>query len=441
MSADQHLFTLFDRRFLLDVPTGSLLELDTDAYLALSGAREATPEVAAEIAALREQGLLGPDPARGSAPPDSPRWLKALCLHVAHDCNLRCAYCFGAGGSFGGERGIMPPAVGRAALAFLLANSGPVNQLEVDFFGGEPLLAMATVREAIAYGRERAELAGKRINFTLTTNALALDEETLAYLKGEGVSLVLSLDGRPEVHDRFRRKAGGGGSYGQTAPRIGRAVSAYGGRNYYVRGTFTRDNLDFTEDARHILSLGCDRFSLEPVVAPPHEEYALGPADLAAVEAEYERLAALYLERASAGRPFTFFHFEVDLEHGPCLGKRLLGCGAGSRYMAVTPAGELYPCHQFVGREAHRLGDLERGITRPDLVDAFAGADIFRKEGCLDCWARYFCGGGCHANADLLNGSILIPDAAGCRLLRKRLECALAIRAVLSETAANRSRA
>lgn len=436
LSKDQHLFSLFGHHFLLDVPTSALLALDEEAHRALSQPGQASPAVEAEIAALKERGLLQPDPVRRHGKPEgSPRWLKALCLHVAHDCNLRCAYCFATGGSFGGARGIMPSATGRAAIDFLLAGSGPVTQLEVDFFGGEPLLAMETVRAAVAHGRERAVAFGKRINFTLTTNAVALDPPTLDFLDREGISLVLSLDGRPEVHDRFRPGPDGRGSYARVVPRILEAVAARGSTNYYVRGTFTRFNLDFAEDVRHLLALGLNRLSLEPVVALAEEEYALREGDLPWVEAEYERLAGLFLERAQSGQPFTFFHFAVDLDHGPCLGKRLLGCGAGRRYLAVTPDGQLYPCHQFVGRPQYLLGDLERGIVRDDLVSEFAGADIFGKKGCLECWARYFCGGGCHANAVLRHGTIAEPDETGCRLLRKRLECALAMQGILAKEA------
>ncbi|MGE5529811.1 MAG: thioether cross-link-forming SCIFF peptide maturase [Patescibacteria group bacterium] len=428
---DQHLFTLFNHHFLLDVPTSSLVELDGEAYAALSGAAPISAEVANDLAELRERGLLLPDPLRSNPPAQAaPRELKALCLHAAHACDLRCAYCFAGKGTFGGEAAVMPPEAGKKAVDFLLDASGPVRQLEVDFFGGEPLLGMAAVRETVAYGRRRAAELGKRINFTLTTNAYALDEETLAYLNEQGISLVLSLDGRPEVHDRMRRAADGAGTYARAAANIARAVASRGGANYYVRGTFTRYNLDFAADARHILDLGFDRLSLEPVVARA-EDYALRPGDLPRVEEEYEALAALYLERARSGRRFTFFHFEVDLDHGPCLGKRLSGCGAGCRYLAVTPRGRLYPCHQFVGREGYLMGDLERGVTRPDLAESFARADIYRKSGCLDCWARYFCGGGCHANADLRHGTILRPDENGCRLLRRRLECALGLKALM----------
>ena len=435
MSKDQHLFSLFGRHFLLDVPTSALLELDEEAYRVLSQNVQASPEVEAELSALKERGLLQPDPLRQGRPADSPRWLKALCLHVAHDCNLRCAYCFAGSGRFGGARGIMAPETGRSAIDFLLAESGPIDRLEVDFFGGEPLLALETVRAVVDYGRARGDAAGKRINFTLTTNAVALDDGTLDYLNEQAISLVLSLDGRPEVHDRFRPAPGGQGSYALAAPRIQQVAAARGNANYYVRGTFTRFNLDFTEDVRHLLALGLDRLSLEPVVALPEEPYALRDEDLPLVEGEYERLAAFYLDRARAGHPFTFFHFLLDLDHGPCLGKRLLGCGAGCRYLAVTPDGLLYPCHQFVGRGQFLMGDLTYGVVRKDLREAFAEADIFRKEGCLDCWARYFCGGGCHANADLHHGTIVTPDGTGCRLHRKRLECALGLKAVLSEAA------
>ncbi len=432
LSPDQHHFFLFGQNFLLDVPTSSLLLVDADARRALTDPARASRSARRELADLKDRGLLLPDPIReGIRPPREPSWLKALCLHVAHDCNLRCSYCFAGSGRFGGSRGIMPPEVGRAAIDLLLDASGPIRQLEVDFFGGEPLLALETVRRVVEYGHARATERGKQINFTLTTNATLLSEETLAFLNREGISLVLSLDGRPTVHDRFRPGPGGRGSYDRAVAGIKRAVAARAGASYYVRGTFTRANLDFAEDVRHLLSLGLDRLSLEPVVALPGEDYSLREEDLPRVEEEYERLATLYLERARAGRPFVFFHFAIDLDQGPCLAKRLSGCGAGHRYLAVTPDERLYPCHQFVGRERYLLGDLTHGITRAELSTEFAGADIFHKRGCLDCWARYFCGGGCHANADLHHGSILQPDELGCRLLRKRLECALAIRAML----------
>ena len=435
LSSDQHLFQLFGRFFLLDAPSGSLMALDEEAYLVLTGQRPASAEVAEEIETLKAQGLLQPDPL-SMAPPEQTgnKRLKALCLHVAHDCNLRCTYCFAGGGTFGGGRQRMMASVARGALDLLLRESGPIKQLEVDFFGGEPLLALDTVKDAVAYGRQQAAALGKRINFTLTTNAVLLDPPALAYLNEQGISLVLSLDGRPATHNRFRPDAGGAGSYERATRGILPAIQSRHDTNYYVRGTFTRANLDFCADVKHLLSLGITRLSLEPVVCAPDAGYAIREEDLPVIEAEYEKLADLYLECARSGRGFVFFHFEVDLDRGPCPAKRLSGCGAGQRYLAVTPDGELYPCHQFVGRSEYLMGDLQSGIVRPDLTEAFNSADIWHKNGCLQCWARYFCGGGCHANAVLRHGDLSQPDAAGCRLLRKRLECALAIKAMQPET-------
>ncbi|HYH05229.1 MAG TPA: thioether cross-link-forming SCIFF peptide maturase, partial [Bacillota bacterium] len=354
--------------------------------------------------------------------------LKALCLHVSHDCNLRCKYCFAGTGPFGGKREQMSFEVGKAAIDLLLANSGKRRQLEVDFFGGEPLMNFEVVKQLVEYGGAAADQLDKEIHFTLTTNGVALTEAVRQYLNDHQIAVVLSLDGRPEVNDRMRGK----GCYDQIVPHYLDLIEQRNNQNYYLRGTFTARNLDFTEDARYLYDLGLRELSLEPVVSPDGD-YRLTEAELPRIKAEYERLARFYLERHQAGDPFTFFHFEISLEHGPCLPKRLTGCGAGFDYFAVTPTGELYPCHQFVGRTEYVMGDVFQGINRPDLRQEFGAATLFKKEGCADCWSRYYCSGGCHANAQLINGSIYKPDHLGCELQRKRLECALALKGIALE--------
>lgn len=446
MSASWHWFQFQGRVWLLDVPSSSLFEIDrpTAAVLdwmeahpgdnlpsALAGVDSSDlSAIAEEIADWRRRGLLCPE--QPVAVPNRSPQLKAMCLHVAHDCNLRCRYCFGQTGAFGGERALMSAGVGLRAIDLLLRESGSRDRLEVDFFGGEPLMNMTVVHQIIDYGREQARRQGKTIHFTLTTNALALNEPELDFLNRNAVSLVLSHDGRPSVHNRMRPLPGGGASSDSVLERIARAVKSRGGKDYYLRGTFTRHNLDFASDVRFFYEQGFRIISVEPVIATDDAPYAIRRDDLPAIFAEYDRLAEYCLERAHAGDPFTFFHFAVDLDHGPCVYKRLAGCGAGHEYLAVTPQGDLYPCHQFVGRASYRMGHVERGIERTDLRTRFGQADIYHKQGCAECWARYFCSGGCHANADLMNGDILKPDVMGCALLKKRLECALGMKAVLA---------
>lgn len=443
-----HTFSCLGTNLALDVESGSLHEVDAVtaevlrlypehrpqdilATLAPRFGREAVAEALAEVEAAVAEGTLFSPPAVTAWEPEGKPVVKALCLHVAHDCNLRCRYCFGDTGDFGGKRELMPAAVARKAIAFLLENSGERSLCEVDFFGGEPLLNLPVIRETIAFARAEGEARGKRFKFTLTTNALLLTEEVRRELTDLGVSLVLSLDGRPEVHDRMRPNAGGQGSYRQVLPHILAAVAADPEGDWWVRGTYTRQNLDFAADVRHLVGLGITRLSLEPVVAKPPAPYALREQDLPALFHEYELLTEFYLEQAQAGRPFSFFHFQVDLAPGPCLAKRFTGCGAGHEYFAVAPNGDLYPCHQFVGRERYREGSVTSGITRPDLVAEFRRATLFAKPTCRTCWARYFCGGGCHANADLFHGNIREPYEIGCALQKKRLECALFLKAKL----------
>ncbi|MCR4419356.1 MAG: thioether cross-link-forming SCIFF peptide maturase [Clostridia bacterium] len=457
---DVHWFRYRDRAFLLDANTAAVYELDAlafdllEALTAGRGAGVARQEVAARRSAAeveeawaeleqfhRRGWLLGPDPlARlscGEAEREAlfaPAWTKALCLNVAHACNLRCTYCFAGQGRFGGEAELMPPEIALAAVDYLLSQSPPGADLEVDFFGGEPLLNFPVVRKAIEYGEVAARAQGKNLHFTLTTNALGLDRAKLEFLNRHRVQLILSLDGRQEVHDRFRRLPDGRGSYAYVVPRILEAVSSRGGPDpspdYYIRGTFTRFNPDFSRDAAHLLELGLRRISLEPVVAPPEEDYALRPEDYPILVSEYDRLVELCLAEQSQGREFLFFHFQVDLEPGLCLPKRLRGCGAGHQYLAVSPSGNLYPCHQFVGQAEFLLGDLARGVVNRELQARFAGLNVLSREECRSCWARYFCGGGCHAASWLYYGDLQKPHPLSCELVRKRLECALYLQCV-----------
>ncbi|MGB9886049.1 MAG: thioether cross-link-forming SCIFF peptide maturase [Moorellales bacterium] len=448
---DVHWFRYRDRAFLLDANTAAVYQLDPPAVALLEALADgASVEVARQRAAAagfsfaeadealreledfhRRGWLLGPDPlsrledAEAAGRLSVPTWTKALCLNVAHACNLRCAYCFAGQGRFGGEAELMPPEVALAAVDYLLRQSPPGAELEIDFFGGEPLLNFGVVRRTVEYGEARAGAEGKELRFTLTTNALRLDREKLRFLNDHQVQLIFSLDGRPGVHDRLRRTPEGGGSYAQVLPAIQEAVASRDGTNYYIRGTFTRFNRDFSQDVAHLLELGFRRLSLEPVVASPHQEYALRLDDLPLLVAEYDRVVDLCLEAQQAGSPLEFFHFQLDLEPGLCLPKRLRGCGAGHQYLAVTPSGELYPCHQFVGQREFCLGDLGRGIVNRELQARLAGLNVLNKRLCRSCWARYFCGGGCHAANWLYGGDLEQPYPLGCELVRKRLECAI----------------
>lgn len=469
---DLHWFSYRDRAFLLDANSGAIAEIDhvalslLDSLAATGGRAEearqmvasrfsaaATAEAWGELEELHRQGLfLGPEPlarlatgcrgdqaqaiGKGRAAPAAfvPAWTKALCLNVAHACNLRCTYCFAGQGRFGGGPQLMSWEVGKAAVDFLFAQAPPGAELEIDFFGGEPLLNFSLVRALIGYGLAQSRRQGKPLRFTLTTNGLLLDEEKLAFLNQHDVQLILSLDGRPEVHDRCRLLPEGGGSYAAVLPRIMRAVASRNGQNYFIRGTFTRYNLDFAQDVAHLLSLGLREISLEPVVAAPEEDYALGQEHLPVLAREYDRLVQLFLDELAAGRPFTFFHFQVDLEPGLCLPKRLQGCGAGGQYLAVTPKGEIYPCHQFVGQPKFRLGSLAEGITNLRLREQFLNMNVLGKS-CRLCWARYFCGGGCHAANLAYENSLAKPYALGCALMKKRLECAIYLHAIQKERA------
>lgn len=444
---DIHIFEALGVKMLLDVNSSSLHLIDDLIYdiLKLEDLDEGRVVEALrgkysdfqivqgleEIRGLIDEGLLfTPEvllPVRNEVKPV----VKALCLHVAHDCNLSCTYCFASDGHFGGERMLMGEEVGKKAIDFLMESSSFRRHVEVDFFGGEPLLNMDVVKKVVAYGYEEAEKRDKIIKFTLTTNGLLLDGDNAQYLNDEKMSVVLSLDGRPEVHDRMRKTKGKKGSYHIVAPKILDFVQRRNGENYYVRGTYTHFNPDFAADAFHLADLGFKEISLEPVVAKD-EDYALTEDDLPILFQEYEKLAAEYVKRKRENRGFNFFHFNLDLSGGPCVSKRLSGCGAGFEYLAVSPEGDLYPCHQFVGQREYKVGNVEEGIRNFELAQSFRNAHIYNKEECKVCWARFFCSGGCHANALAFNGDLLHPYFLGCELEKKRVECALAAQGLLS---------
>ncbi len=367
--------------------------------------------------------------------------IKAMCLHMAHDCNMDCAYCFGDSGAFSGERCLMSYEVGRKALDFLIEHSGSRVNLEIDFFGGEPLMNFEAVKQLVDYGREREKETGKHLRFTITTNGLLLDEEKSMYIDANMVNAILSLDGRREVNDRLRKTASGrSGTYDIIVPNYRRFSEIRGDRQYYVRGTFTRFNLDFSEDVKHMTELGFKNVSVEPVVAPPDEPYSLRSEDTDAILKEYDKLADMYVKSYMEGRPFDFFHFKVDLDQGPCAVKRVSGCGAGTEYIAVTPEGDIYPCHQFVGNKQFKIGSIFDERLENKLFDDFNRANIYNKKECRECWAKFYCSGGCHANAFHSNGSIMEPYALGCEMERKRLECAIGIQAYLAENNSERQK-
>jgi len=354
--------------------------------------------------------------------------VKAMCLDVAHDCNLACAYCFASQGSFGGTPSLMTRETGRAAIDFLLAASKGRRYLDLDFFGGEPLLAFDVVRKVVAYAREQGEERGKEFRFTLTTNCTLLDEEKMDFLNEQRVSLILSVDGRPEVHDRMRRFRGGGPSHEVVMEKALRAVRSRGGRDYYVRGTYTRHNLDFDEDARYLYEMGFRRLSLEPAVgtgASGADDWGISEADLPRLKESYSKLAAFWAESMHKGDPFEFYHFNLGLAGGLCRERRMTGCGAGYEYVAVTPEGEVYPCHQLVGNREYLLGTIASGISGPEIQRAFFQARVPNKDKCRSCWARYLCGGGCHARAIASGGNLRQPDPMSCLIMKTRLEYAL----------------
>lgn len=448
-----HLYKNNGYDLVLDINSGSLHEVDEATYALLEALNDGkSPEEAKEalkgsfdekdleecmeeIEELEKAGVLfTEDNYQGAiaAFQKRPQVVKALCLHIAHDCNLACKYCFAEEGEYHGRRALMSFETGKKALDFLVRNSGNRRNLEVDFFGGEPTLNWPVVKDLVNYGRSIEEAAGKKFRFTLTTNGVLLNDEIMEFCNREMGNVVLSIDGRKEVNDRMRPFRSGKGSYDRILPGFKKFAESRGQEKYYVRGTFTHHNLDFAQDVLHLADLGFKQISIEPVVAPPEEDYAIRKEDLPVILEQYDLLAKEMIRREKEGRGFNLFHFMVDLTGGPCVYKRLSGCGSGGEYLAVTPWGDLYPCHQFVGNEAFLLGNVDEGIKRTDRTEDFKRVNVYSKKECAQCFARFFCSGGCAANAYNFTGSINDVYEIGCTMQKKRIECALMIKAALA---------
>ena len=454
-----HQYKLSGYNIVLDTCSGSVHSVDEIAYDIISMYKEHNkeyiveeilkkygdmPDVSREeillciedIEALEKEGKLFSEDAYENLAyeyKNNSNVIKALCLHVAHTCNLNCSYCFASQGKYQGERALMSFEVGKQAFDFLIANSGTRRNLEVDFFGGEPLMNWDVVKQLVAYARSIEKEHNKNFRFTLTTNGVLIDDEIIDFLNKEMSNVVLSLDGRKEVNDHFRRDYAGNGSYDKIVPKFQRLVEKREGKNYYVRGTFTHNNVDFTNDLFHMADLGFTELSMDPVVCPPDDPYALTEEDLPKLFEQYEILANEMIKRRKEGRPFTFYHYMLDLKNGPCIYKRITGCGSGTEYMAVTPWGELFPCHQFVGDEKYSLGDIWNGVKNKGIQDGFRKCNAYAREECRDCWARLYCSGGCAANAYHATGSINGIYKYGCELFKKRIECAVMMQVAQNE--------
>lgn len=450
-----HQYQLNNYNIVLDTCSGSIHIVDPVAYDVISMYPEKSEEeivsailkkyekdniskndvleCIADIKALQAQGkLYSPDTfaeIAGTFKEKSGDVIKALCLHVAHTCNLNCSYCFASQGKYHGDRALMSFEVGKRALDFLIENSGSRTNLEVDFFGGEPLMNWDVVKELVKYARSQEGPCHKNFRFTLTTNGMLIDDDVIDFANKEMSNVVLSLDGRKEIHDRLRVDYAGNGSYDRIVPKFQELVKSRGGKNYYMRGTFTHANPDFTKDIFHMSDLGFTELSMEPVVASPDDPAALTASDIEIVKGQYEILAKEMLRREKEGRPITFYHYMLDLTEGPCIYKRISGCGSGTEYMAVTPWGDLYPCHQFVGDEKYKLGDIWNGVTNHSLREQFRSCNAYSRSECNDCWAKFYCSGGCAANAYHASGSIQGTYEPGCELFKKRIECAIMMKA------------
>ena len=422
----------------METPAPLTKEQEQAVRTALAGRYEAaeTLEVLEEIQALIDaEELFTADVYKNYVMDFKKRQtvVKALCLHIAHDCNLACKYCFAEEGEYHGRRALMSFEVGKKALDFLIANSGNRVNLEVDFFGGEPLMNWDVVKQLVEYGRSREKECNKKFRFTITTNGVLLNDEIMDFCNREMSNVVLSLDGRKEVNDRMRPFRNGSGSYDLIVPKFQKFAESRGTKDYFVRGTFTRNNLDFSKDVLHFADLGFKKLSIEPVVADPKEPYSIREEDLPQIMEEYDRLAKEFIKRKKEGQGFQFFHFMIDLNQGPCVAKRLSGCGSGTEYLAVTPWGDFYPCHQFVGMEDFLLGNVDEGITNTKVRDEFKLCNVYAREKCRDCFARFYCSGGCAANAYNFSGDITGAYEIGCAMQKKRIECAIMIRAALAE--------
>ncbi|MBR6593762.1 MAG: thioether cross-link-forming SCIFF peptide maturase [Clostridia bacterium] len=448
-----HRFKLFGYNVVLDVFSGSIHLVDEPTYDIIGMYGEKSPEditadivarygadgvTAADVAecledidALCKAGKLFTKDAFADIAKSYRRnnyFIKALCLHVAHTCNLNCAYCFAGQGKYKGDRAVMSLETGKRAIDFLIESSGSHVNLDVDFFGGEPLMNWDVVKALVAYGREREKEHGKNIRFTLTTNGVLLDDEVTEFCNKEMHNVVLSLDGRKETNDRFRKDYLGRGSYDTIVPRFKRFVEQRGDKEYYVRGTYTHHNVDFLSDILHMADLGFDKLSMEPVVVAPDDPCALTEEDKGVLYDQYEKLAWEMIRRNKEGKGFTFYHYMINLTGGPCIYKRVAGCGSGTEYLAVTPWGELFPCHQFVGDEEYSMGNIWEGVTNTALRDRFATCNAYSRPECEDCWAKLYCSGGCAANAYHATGDIKGTYSYGCDLFRKRIECAIAVK-------------
>ena len=446
-----HQYKLGGYNIVLDICSGSVHAVDEVAYDIISLFEGNTREqVLAEVArkhldisgedliecyeqveGLKKAGkLFVPDsyePMAGKLKRKTAGVVKALCLHIAHTCNLNCSYCFASQGKYNGDRAVMSFEVGKRALDFLIENSGTRRNLEVDFFGGEPLMNFQVVKDLVAYARSVEKQYNKNFRFTLTTNGMLIDDDVIDFCNRECHNVVLSLDGRKEIHDRYRVDYAGKGSWEKIVPKFQKLVEARNGKEYYMRGTFTHANPDFLEDIKTMLDLGFTELSMEPVVCAPGDPAELTEADREIVKDQYEQLAMLMRERDKVGKPFTFYHYMIDLQGGPCIYKRISGCGSGTEYMAVTPWGDLYPCHQFVGDEKYLLGNIFDGVQNTSIQDEFMGCNVYAREACRDCWARLYCSGGCAANAYHATGSVMGVYEPGCDLFRKRMECAIMV--------------
>ncbi len=444
-----HAYKIHGTNMVLDIMSGAVHELDDVAYDVLNCydkdgvldskkleninqySKSEINEAIEDIEYLKDNKMLfTPDPYSEMIPKWTKRTVvKALCLHIAHDCNLRCTYCFAGTGEYMGHRSLMSLEVGKKAIDFLIENSGNRRNLEVDFFGGEPLMNFEVVKGIVEYAREREKETKKNFRFTITTNVMLLDEDKRNYINENMHNVVLSLDGRKEINDAIRKRVDGSGSYDRILPLAKKMVEERGKQQYYIRGTFTRNNLDFGEDVIHMADLGFDQISVEPVVAAKDSGLDIRNEDLETAFNEYERLAKEYVERRKNGQWFNFFHFMIDLEGGPCIAKRMRGCGSGTEYLAVTPEGELYPCHQFVGHEEFLLGNIYDGLNENPIRETFQQTNVYTKPQCNSCWAKFYCSGGCAANAYQFNNDIKVPYEIGCELEKKRVECALWIKA------------
>ena len=445
-----HQFKLNGMNIVMDVISGSIHAVDDVTYELIEKyestdretlitelsslydlPKEEIEDIYSDITELKDAGKLfvedAYEPMAGELKARTSGVIKALCLHIAHTCNLNCSYCFASQGKYHGDRALMSYEVGKRALDFLVENSGSRHNLEVDFFGGEPLMNFQVVKDLVAYARSIEKDAGKNFRFTLTTNGMLVDDDVIDFANRECSNVVLSLDGRKEIHDKYRVDYSGNGSWEKIVPKFQEFVKARGGKNYYMRGTFTHANPDFLKDIQTMLDLGFDELSMEPVVSSPDDASALTEDDKAIVMEQYEKLAELMLQRDKEGRPFTFYHYMLDLEGGPCIYKRISGCGSGTEYMAVTPWGDLYPCHQFVGDDKYKLGDIWNGVSNTEIQNEFASCNVYAREECRDCWARLYCSGGCAANAYHATGDIKGVYSYGCDLFKKRLECAIMV--------------